>query len=118
MVLMFVPSSLSQLSDANFPSVVAWKVHITSGSLIFFKIKYKSWLVWLPRLHKTNSKGHHSSFVCFRKALCPMDVNSVNSRSKALLHQDVIDLVMEFCICAVPCVLSGCFVKAKGICQY
>ena len=42
----------------------------------------------------------------------------VNTRSKALLHQDVINLVVVFPIWAVPCPSSGWFVRAKGVCQY
>ena len=46
---------------------------------------------------------------------CSMDVNSC---SEALLHQDIINLVVVFPIWAVPCPSSGWFVRAKGVCQY
>ena len=38
----------------------------------------------------------------------------VNSRSKALLHQDVINLVVVLPTWAVPCPSSGCFFSRSG----
>ena len=37
---------------------------------------------------------------------------------EALLHQDVINLVVLFPIWTVPCRSSGWFVRAKDVCQY
>ena len=42
----------------------------------------------------------------------------VNSCSEAILHQDIINLVVVVPILAVPCPSSGWFVRAKGVCQY
>ena len=47
----------------------------------------------------------------------------VNSNLKALLHQDVINLVVVFQldvvfpVWAVPCTSSGWFVRTKGVCS-
>ena len=50
-----------------------------------------------------------TSYVCSRKAPCPIDVNSW---SEAFLHQYVINLVVVFPIWSVPCPSSGWFVRA------
>ena len=44
--------------------------------------------------------------------------NTTLGVQKALLHQDVINLIVVFPIWAVPCPSSGWFVRAKGVCQY
>ena len=74
-------------------------------------------LFFLPLLIRSTGNHHQvmvTSYVCSRKAPCPMDVNAW---SGALLHQDVINLVVVFPIWAVPCPFSGWFVRAKDVCQ-
>ena len=66
-------------------------------------------------LERPSSPGHGHFLGCSRKTPCPTDVNSW---SEALLHQDVINLIVVFSIWAVACPSSGWFVRAKGVCQY
>ena len=67
MVLMSMSSSLRPMSGVNFPHIVTWAMHATSGSLYFSRSN-----VWLSHLLQMNLKSHHhqvivTSYVCSRK---------------------------------------------------
>ena len=82
MLSMSMSSSLRLMSGANFPPIVAWNVPATSGFLSFSRSNLSLDLVGFLVILQTNSKGHHhqvmvTSYVCSRKARCPMDITSL-----------------------------------------
>ena len=80
MVLMSMPSSLRPMSGANFQSVVAWKVHATSGSLNFSaSTLVLACLTFLPssdKFERSSSPGHGHFLSLLQESFGPMNVNS------------------------------------------
>ena len=67
MVLMSMPSSLRPMSGANFPSIIAWKVHGTSESHNFSRsILSLGCLTFLPSSDQLemSSSPSHGHFLC------------------------------------------------------
>ena len=120
MLSISMSSSLSPMSGANFPPIVARKLQAASGSLSYLRSKLSlGWFDFLAAFRRTRKVNITRSWSL------PMSVQGkllvlwmLTPARKRLFTKKFINLDVVFPIWAVPCPSSGLFVRAKGVCQY